>query len=109
MDDVRERNGQAAGKPWTFLTNHALVLLFLAKHSRITARELAQEVGITERAVRSIIADLETAGYIGKTREGRQVKYDVHHGMPLRHKTQQDKAVGELLKMLGFSFASSDE
>jgi DNA-binding transcriptional ArsR family regulator len=91
----------AAEKQWTFLTNHALVLLFLARHPRITARELALDVGITERAVRTIIADLEVAGYIGKTREGRQVQYDVNHEMPLRHRTQQDTAVGDLLQTLG--------
>jgi predicted ArsR family transcriptional regulator len=101
MSDLAAENGFAAEKQWTFLTNHALVLLFLARHPRITARELALEVGITERAVRTIIADLEAAGYIGKTREGRQVKYDVNHQMPLRHRTQQDTAVGDLLQTLG--------
>src|SRR4030043_1662448 len=58
-------------KRWTFLTNHALVLLFVARHHRITARELCLELGITVRAARMIIANLEEAGYLQKIREGR--------------------------------------
>jgi len=92
-----------AVKQWTFLTNHALVLLFVARHPRITARELSLEVGITERAVRTIIADLARAGYFEKTREGRTLKYDVNHDMPMRHPTQQAVAVGDLLETLGLS------
>jgi len=57
---------------WTFLTNHALVLNVLAKYPRITGRELAAEVGVTERATRKIIADLETEGYITNREEGRK-------------------------------------
>lgn len=87
-------------KQWTFLTNHALVLLFVASHSRITAREISLELGITERAVQMIVADLEQAGYLQKTREGRKVKYDVNRDMPMRHRTQQAVAIGSLLKML---------
>jgi predicted ArsR family transcriptional regulator len=94
-------------KQWTFLTNHALVLLFVARHPRITARELSLEVGITERAIRTIIADLEEAGYFEKSREGRTVKYDVNHHMPMRHSTQQDVAVGDLLETLGLPSSSS--
>ena len=56
---------------WTFLTNHALVLSLLAKQPRTTAWELATAIGITERAVCRIIADLDAAGYIGKKKEGR--------------------------------------
>lgn len=108
MKALAKRKGPAAEKQWTFLTNHAIVLLYLARHSRITARELAQELRITERAVRTIIADLAVAGYIGKTREGRQIKYDVDHEMPLRHRTQQDTAVGDLLQILDMPPLLSD-
>jgi len=87
---------------WTFLTNHALVLSFLAKRSLITARDLAMEIGITERAVRKIIADLGNHGYINKVKEGRRVRYTINPEIPLRHKTQRDKAVGALLKILGW-------
>jgi predicted ArsR family transcriptional regulator len=89
-------------KEWTFLTNHALVLVYLAKHSQITALELSMSIGITERAVRKIIADLEGEGYIGKTKEGRRVKYSINQKLPLRHQTQQDKSIKKLLEALGW-------
>jgi DNA-binding transcriptional regulator PaaX len=89
-------------KEWTFLTNHALVLGYLAKHPRITALELSISIGITERAVRKIIADLEGEGYIAKTKEGRRVKYSINQKLPLRHQTQKDKAIEKLLEALGW-------
>jgi len=87
---------------WTFLTNHALVLSFLARHPRITALELSGAVGITERATRKIIADLEAAGYIKKKREGRRIRYRINPDLSLRHETQQDTAIGDLLEALGW-------
>lgn len=87
---------------WTFLTNHALVLLYLAKHPRITARELSISIGITERAVRKIISDLETEGYFEKEKEGRRVRYYVNPKLPFRHHTQKDKAIEKLLGALGW-------
>jgi predicted transcriptional regulator len=89
-------------KTWTFLTNHALVLVYLANHPQITALELSMSIGITERAVRKIIADLEGEGYIGKKKEGRRVKYSINQKLPLRHQTQQDKSVKKLLEALGW-------
>jgi DNA-binding transcriptional ArsR family regulator len=86
---------------WKFVTNHALVLAYLAKHHRITARELATSIGITERAVRKIIADLEAERYISKEKEGRRVRYFTNSKLPLRHQTQQDKSIGKLLGVLG--------
>ena len=87
---------------WTFLTNHALVLSFLAKHPRITSLEIALEIGITERATRKIIADLDAAGYIDKEREGRRVRYWINPDMPMRHEAQRDIAVGDFLQVLGW-------
>ena len=66
----------------------------------ITGHELALEVGISERAIRRIIAELYEGGYIAKGKEGRRVRYQVKHHAHLRHKTQRDKTVGELLKVL---------
>ena len=86
---------------WTFLTNHALVLSHMWRHPRITARELGDAIGITERATRRIIADLDEAGYIVKKREGRRNRYRVNTDLPLRHETNQETAVGELLQALG--------
>ena len=85
---------------WTFLTNHAIVLLFLAKHPLITGRELSGLIGITERSVRNIISDLESGGYIKKSKEGRQVRYKTNPRLPLRHHTQKDKAIRILLEAL---------
>jgi len=87
---------------WTFLTNHAVVLSFVAMHPRMTARELSWVIGITERAVRRIIADLEAGGYITKTREGRRLRYRVNPELPLRHEAHRDKDVGDLLAALGW-------
>ncbi len=85
---------------WTFVTNHAVVLSFMSTHPNITARDLALNVGITERAVRKIIRDLEVAGYIRKQKDGRRIRYSIELSMPLRHLSQRDKLVGNLLKVL---------
>lgn len=86
---------------WKFVTNHALVLCLIAQQPRITAREIAANVGITEKATRNIINDLEADGYVTKTREGRRIRYGVDSELPLRHELQEDKAVGDLLELLG--------
>ncbi len=87
---------------WTFLTNHALVLSFIAFHQQITARDLAKEIGITERATRKIIADLLVTGYITKKRQGRCNHYLVNPVLPLRHSSHQETEVGKLLRALGW-------
>ena len=87
---------------WTFLSNHALVLSYIAHHPRITARELANAVGITERATRKIIADLLETGYITKKREGRRNRYRVNADLDLRHPIHSETAVGDLLEALGW-------
>lgn len=92
---------------WTFVTNHAVVLSYLAHHPSITARELAADVGITERAVRRIIKDLETEGYLTKTRKGRGAYYSIRRYRPLRHRTQQGNLVGDLLKALRLQSTST--
>ncbi len=87
---------------WKFLTNHALVLCLIAQQPRITAREISGAIGITEKATRNIINDLEIDGYVTKKREGRRIKYRVDPNLPLRSETQQDKAIGDLLETLGW-------
>jgi len=86
---------------FSFITNHGLVLLAIAKRHRSTARELSEVVGITERAIHRIIGDLEQAGYITRNRVGRHNEYRVHLDMPLRDETGT-AAVGELLIVLGW-------
>jgi DNA-binding transcriptional ArsR family regulator len=87
---------------WKFLTNHALVLCLIAQQTRITARDISASVGITEKATRNIINDLETGGYVTKKREGRRIRYKVDADLPLRHEFQQDRAIGDLLEVLGW-------
>jgi predicted transcriptional regulator len=82
---------------WTFLTNHALVLIFLTRNPGITGRDLAARIGITERIVRKINSDLEKAGYLQKTKIGRRVLYHVNSKLPFRHPTQQDHPIEILL------------
>lgn len=86
---------------WAFLTNHAVVLFFLSKHPLITGRKLSELIGITERSVRNITSDLESAGYIKRFKEGRQVRYKINPDSPLRHHTQKEKAIRILLEALG--------
>lgn len=86
---------------WTFLTNHAQVLLCLGRNGgRMTARESAGIVGITERAVQRILDDLEEAGYISRFRDGRQNRYEIHEDLPMRHPAQRGRAIKDLLELL---------
>jgi hypothetical protein len=86
---------------WTFLTNHAHVLVCISEEHDIRARDIAAKVGITERAAQSIVADLVAEGYVTRTREGRRNRYEVHSDAPLRHPLEHDHTVGELLVTLG--------
>ena len=87
---------------WTLLTNHALVLSYIARYPRTTARDLANAIGITERATRKIIADLLDTGYITKKREGRRNRYRVNPDVTLRHPSHGETAVGDILEALGW-------
>lgn len=87
---------------WTFITNHAVVLSLIAKNPSLTALEIATMVGITERAVRRVIADLSAAGYISKKRVGRGVRYSISKDLTLRHESHREIAIGDLLEALGW-------
>ena len=87
---------------WTFVTNHALVLSLLARQPRITARELASDIGITERTVRKIIADLDAEGYITKKKQGRGIRYRINPELSMRHDAHREIAVGDFLQALGW-------
>jgi len=91
-----------AGRGWTFLTNHAHVLLVVRRDPHARLREIADAVGITERAVQLILGDLESGGYVRRTRTGRRNEYDVLGG-PLRHPLDQGRAVADVLDALGDS------
>jgi DNA-binding transcriptional ArsR family regulator len=85
---------------WTFLTNHGGVLLAVATHPNATLMTIAATVGITERAVRSILRDLQEAGYISAERVGRGKLYHVDRSQRMRHPMAADHVVGELLAVL---------
>ena len=85
---------------WTFLTNHAHVLLCLARDSTLRMRDLALEVGITERAVQGIISDLEAAGYVERVRTGRRNSYRIDEGQHLRHPIEQHKTIADLVRTI---------
>lgn len=86
---------------WTFLTNHAHVLVCIADDPDIRGRDIAARVGITERAAQAIVADLVAEGYVTRTRVGRRNRYEVRTDARLRHPLEHDHTVGELLVTLG--------
>ncbi len=84
---------------WTFLTNHAHVLLCLAQSPQMRMRDIAEKVGITERAVQRIIADLESEGFIEIKKEGRCNVYTPHKEKHLRHPVESHRHVADLLTL----------
>lgn len=87
-------------QPWTFLTNHAHVLLCIARSPTILIRDLATQVGITERGVQRIIADLQESGYLTTERQGRRNRYAVRTGLTMRHRLERGHPVASLLDLL---------
>jgi DNA-binding MarR family transcriptional regulator len=88
-------------KTWTFLTNHAQVLLCLAETPDIRLRDVADRVGITERATQRIVADLIEGGYVNSERIGRRNRYTVDRQHMMRHSAQFGLEIGALLDALG--------
>ncbi len=86
---------------WTFLTNHAHVLVCIATEPDARGRDIAASVGITERATQAIISDLVNGGYVIRTREGRRNRYEINPASPLRHPLEANRSIGDLLVMLG--------
>ena len=84
---------------WTFLTNHGHVLLLLARDPGLRLRDLADRVGITERSAQKIVTELESAGYLTKTRTGRRNVYQLDPDLRFRHPLEADHRVGELLDL----------
>lgn len=85
---------------WTFLTNHAHVLVCIATDPDSRISDIADRVGIGERAAQSILNDLVDAGYLVRIKVGRRNRYEVNGRLPLRHPLERDHAVGELLQAL---------
>lgn len=85
---------------WTFLTNHAHVLFCIARDPEVRLRDVAALVGITERAVQRIVTDLETAGYLTVSKEGRRNRYQVSCERPLRHPIERHRTVKALIDLV---------
>ena len=97
-------DSKAKGAPtdaaWTFLTNHSHVLLCLVQDPDARMRDVADRVGITERAVQRIVSELEAAGYITRTREGRRNTYEVNGDLPLRHSVEGHQTLNALIRLI---------
>jgi hypothetical protein len=85
---------------WSFLTNHARVLLCIAHDPGARLRDIAASVGITERSAHGIITDLVEAGYVVKQKDGRRNRYQIEDHLPLREPGSREPAIGEVLALL---------
>lgn len=85
---------------WTFLTNHTHVLVLLDRNPDLRIREMATEVGLTERATQRIIGELVESGYLIRHRTGRRNSYSLNRDLPLRHPLESHRSVGALLNAL---------
>lgn len=86
---------------WSLFTNHGLLMITIAKNPDMTAREISNDIGLTERTAHKIIIDLENAGYITRIKVGRQNKYRIHPTVPIKDEVT-DASLGELLATLGW-------
>ena len=98
--ESRKAERDPIGTRWTFLSNHTHVLLVLFRNPSIVLREVAMQVGITERAVQRIVADLEEEGFLEREKIGRQNHYRVIPDRHLRHPIEQHCTIGNLLKLI---------
>ena len=86
--------------PWTFLSNHAHVLICISDDPEVRMRDLASRVGITERAVQRIVTELEEGGYLERQKEGRRNRYQVTASRPLRHPIERHCATDALIDLV---------
>jgi predicted ArsR family transcriptional regulator len=96
-------------RQWHFVTSHTQVLLCLHRNPRVRLRDIAQTVGITERAAQRIVSDLVEAGYVSREREGRRNRYLLNLNVPMRHPSQVDHEIGELVDVLRLDDRSDSE
>jgi DNA-binding IclR family transcriptional regulator len=94
------QDSQQVAPRWDFLTNHAHVLVCVARDPGVRLRDIAAAVGITERAAHRIVSELVDEGYLVRTREGRRNHYQVKAELPLRHPLAEEREVGDLLELL---------
>jgi len=91
---------------WAFLTNHAQVLICIARDPGIRLRDIGDDLGITERAAHRIVAELAAAGYISRERNGRRNHYTINAHLPLPDAIAREQSIGELLTILTATHAS---
>ena len=89
-----------SGGTWTLLTGHGHVLVEIARDPEARIRDISIAAGLTERTVQAIVADLETAGYLTRTRTGRRTRYTVNHDSLFRHSSQEGLRIGPFLALL---------
>jgi len=87
-------------REWGFLTNHGRVLLCIAHDADVRLRDIATELGITERTAYAIVTDLTDAGYVVKSKDGRRNRYEVQGHLPLRDAITRERTIGEVLSVL---------
>lgn len=84
---------------WSFLTNHARAMLFIAANPEVRLRDLGDALGVTERTAFGIIVDLTAAGYVVKERDGRRNRYQIEENLPLRDSISQERTIGQFLDL----------
>jgi DNA-binding MarR family transcriptional regulator len=87
-------------REWSFLTNHARVLLCIAQDPGVRLRDIAGTVGITERRAYAIVTDLAEAGYVLVEKDGRRNRYQIQTQLPLRESISRERTIGEVLTVL---------
>jgi DNA-binding MarR family transcriptional regulator len=98
--NLSHKSSQPDGKPWRFLTNHTQVLLCIARDPNVRTRDIAEMVGITERAAQRIVADLVEADFVAVERVGRRNRYAINRETAMRHEAQAEHPIWELLDVL---------
>jgi predicted transcriptional regulator len=86
---------------WSFLTNHARVLLCIAHDPGVRLRDIAASTGVTERTAYGIVTDLTEAGYVVKHKDGRRNRYQIQAHLPLPETDSRERTIGEILALLG--------
>ena len=86
---------------WSFLTNHAWVLLCIAHDPGVRLRDIAARTGVTERTAYGIVTDLTEAGYVVKQKDGRRNRYQIQAHLPLPGTGSRERTIGEILALLG--------
>jgi predicted transcriptional regulator len=93
---------------WSFLTNHARVLLCIAHDPGVRLRDIAARTGVTERTAYGIVTDLTEAGYVVKHKDGRRNRYQIQAHLPLPETDSRERTIGEILALLAGADVSAE-